>query len=252
MPRAFDDTERRINKPRLPAGPPVPNQGGPVGGHAQPEITPRGVVQRRARKDEVVRPVPSSPSQTGPSGPPEAPVGRPGAPKQPEFGREVSRKYEGPMGESITVKPPKMPTPGDEAMQRQQDPGAPGQFTQGTSMQTAESRTPLPPAKTSPLGADSPIEKAAGAGRLAPGQDRHLRSIGIPDQPLGLEQQKQFEAVALQDMERFGQYEGMDDPESPPPPIRPGKNSFNPETGQWVTPANKVSPMGLLKKMRAL
>jgi hypothetical protein len=38
----------------------------------------------------------------------------------------------------------------------------------------------------------------------------------------------------------------MDDPHAPAPPIRVGKHSFNPMTGQWVEPEGQVSTLDRL------
>jgi hypothetical protein len=107
--------------------------------------------------------------------------------------------------------------------------------------QLAEQAMPAPPKARSPLGNDSPIERAEGQGHLRKGQSQHLRSFGIAQPGMSKEEGKRHEAMALRDMDRFGEYDGMDDPNSPPPPIRPGQNSFNPMTAQWVEPEGQVS-----------
>ena len=115
-----------------------------------------------------------------------------------------------------------------------------------TEMAPAGTTKEPPPSKTSPLGGESPIEQLAQTEVLPAGRNHHLREIGIGAGNLPPEQQKIVEAQTVRDFSRFGSYEGEDDPEAPPPPIRPGKNSFNPATNQWVKPEGKASMLDRL------
>jgi hypothetical protein len=47
---------------------------------------------------------------------------------------------------------------------------------------------------------------------------------------------RRYRQDAVRQMEEFGSYPGMDDPDSPPPPVRPLSYSMNPMTGKWVNP----------------
>ena len=100
---------------------------------------------------------------------------------------------------------------------------------------------PEPPMPKSSLGADSPIEQADSKQKLRSGTRHHIREIGMQTAGMDPKSAKELERKAVRDFDLFGEYPGMDDPHSPPPPIRPGKNSFNPMTGQWVPPEGQVS-----------
>jgi hypothetical protein len=77
---------------------------------------------------------------------------------------------------------------------------------------------------------------------LRPGQNHHIRKLVMPQMGAKSHAEKiEFERVAMRDFQAFGAYEGMDDPNSPPPPINVGGHSFNPETGGWVRPEGFVS-----------
>lgn len=52
--------------------------------------------------------------------------------------------------------------------------------------------------------------------------------------PLSPKQNAAFKADAHAQLEQFGDYPGKNDPNAPPPPIRPGGRSFNPFTGKFT------------------
>lgn len=257
MPRAFDESNARINLPRVPTGPPIANQGGGAPGIARPPAAPTGVQPRR-RRDELVRPVsgpqtlvPQAPSQTQPLAPPTAPglTPAPGAPAvtqpTPPGGPMAApgpvptkREFAGMSGEKITVQsptglPPETPSPDAQAAQIRE---------QGTSLSPATATQEPPPAKTSPLGDQSPVEQFTRQRTDLPaGTNHHLRALAIPDTSMTPEERMRFEQTAVKDFQKFGRYSGDDDPEAPAPPIRPGRQSFNPTTGQWIRPEGSVS-----------
>lgn len=259
MARAFNDQNQRINLPRSPTASPVPNQGGVAPGLPRPAPAPRGV-QTRQRRDEVVRPainpqttVPQAPSQTQPVAapvPPSAqlPPPRPPGPTAPPGSVEMKREFMGPGGEKIQVQA----APGGGLQPETPSPEAAEQTLreQGTSLQGAQTVSAPPPAKTSPLGDQSPVEQFTKATpSLPPGANQHLRSIAITNQSMTPEERMRFEQTAVRSFQQFGRYSGDDDPESPPPPIRPGKHSFNPTTGQWVAPEGQVSVIDKAMKL---
>ena len=110
---------------------------------------------------------------------------------------------------------------------------------------------PEPPMPKSSLGADSPIEQADSKQKLRSGTRHHIREIGMQTAGMDPKSAKELERKAVRDFDLFGEYPGMDDPHSPPPPIRPGKNSFNPMTGQWVTPEGQVSVLDRMAPSKA-
>lgn len=224
MPRSFDPNNQRINTPKPgPVGPPVANQGRGQGLRQPPTIKP---VQPRTRKDEITRPmaqgsVPSgAPSHTKPMGPPDG----------SQAGLvEQKRIYQGPGGEKVTVQP----------SQEQQMMGEEPSLLTGGQQAPG---TVSPPMAPSPLGMDSPVEQTAQAGGFRHGQNAHIRKLTQGSMAgMNREQQIEFERKAVRDFQAFGDYEGSDDPNSPPPPIRVGKHSYNPETGHWVEPEGEPS-----------
>lgn len=227
MPRAFENGDR-INLPRPPAS-------GRPQQYARPMVSPTGSPDIRARRGELQRPALPQPPP-GPPGREIIPQQPPGAPSQtrpvepPAFGQP-------PMGED------RMAPPGADRLQQQQQ-------AQQLDQMRPQDQVPQPPKRSSPLGDNSPIEQASRmAGPETPaGADAHLRKIGLPDTPLPGPQQKLYEARAVKDYKRFGDYSGQDDPDAPPPPIRPGKHSFNPTTGQWVLPEGQVSVLDRFMK----
>ena len=110
---------------------------------------------------------------------------------------------------------------------------------------------PEPPMPKSSLGADSPIEQADSKQKLRSGTRHHIREIGMQTAGMDPKSAKELERKAVRDFDLFGEYPGMDDPHSPPPPIRPGKNSFNPMTGQWVPPEGQVSVLDRMAPSKA-
>lgn len=237
MPRAVDKTTgARTNLPR----PPGATARGTL---PRPAVSPTGSGDIRARKGEVVRPAPpaQAPSHTKPY------VGQDGRmveqiPRPPEMVETA---------EEIT------PDGGRKVREKLQGAHVAEEFKQ--EKQVAEMREatmgpegptePPPPKKVSPLGDASPIEQALKVGPMPAGREQHLRAIGI-DEQMTPEQAKVFEAQAVRDFERFGPYDGDDDPNAPPPPIRPGKNSYNPRTGTWLKPEGKVSMLDRLTNIQ--
>jgi hypothetical protein len=141
---------------------------------------------------------------------------------------ETGRQYQGAAGEKISVKP------SPEQMEAQ----AVGGGAQPMDSQGAVA----PPMQPSPLGAESPIEAHANQGGFALGQNAHIRKLSMPNmQGMSREMQIAHEKTAVRDFQSFGAYEGADDPNSPAPPIRVGRYSFNPESGHFVEPEGQVS-----------
>jgi hypothetical protein len=143
---------------------------------------------------------------------------------------KTAEQFEGPMGERITVKP------SEEQKMAQA-------ITGGTQPQDAMTGGAVaPPMKPSPLGGESPIEQHAQTGGFQLGQNAHIRNLTSPKmQGMSRAQQMDYERKAVRDFQAFGAYEGMDDPNSPPPPVNVGGYSFNPEAGHWVEPEGQVS-----------
>jgi hypothetical protein len=107
--------------------------------------------------------------------------------------------------------------------------------------EAAMQQKPEPALPKSSLGADSPIEQADAGGKLRAGTRHHMRAIGFQTSGMDPQTAKEFERKAVRDFDQFGEYPGMDDPHAPAPPVRPGKHSFNPMTGQFVEPEGAVS-----------
>jgi len=149
----------------------------------------------------------------------------------PDGGREVRERLE---GERV-------------AEEYKQDQRA-AEMQKQTDMAPEGTTKPPPPKKTSPLGQDSPIEQIAQKEPMPTGREHHLRQLGI-DETLPPEQARVLEAQTVRDFQRFGSYTGEDDPEAPPPPIRPGKHTFNPASGEWLKPEGKVSMLDRLTKI---
>jgi hypothetical protein len=131
----------------------------------------------------------------------------------------------------------------------QKQPGMSPQETANTIQAQGEAvmqQKPEPALPKSSLGAESPIEQADAGGKLRAGTRHHLRSLGFQTSGMDPKTAKNFERQAVRDFDLYGEYPGMDDPHSPPPPIRPGKHSFNPMTGQYVAPEGTVSVLDRL------
>lgn len=62
-------------------------------------------------------------------------------------------------------------------------------------------------------------------------------TLEVSYSPLMKEKLEQRRKVELK---KFGNYPGMTDPNSPPPPIEPGQRSFNPFTGTWVNDEESI------------
>lgn len=249
MPRAFDKlTDKRINLPRPPGNElkPAPRR---------PAVSPTGSPDVRKRRGEVVRPVPQAPAHTKRAIPRGGFTGG----REGRFVRRDGRMEGGllpkpPQAEVVETQEKVTPDGGREVRQRLEGERVAEEFKQEqrsldmqkeTEMAPEGSTKPPPPKKTSPLGQNSPIEQLSQQEPMPQGRDHHLRQIGI-DESLPPAQAKTLEAQTIRDFQRFGSYEGEDDPEAPPPPIRPGKNSYNPATGEWLKPEGKVSMLDRL------
>jgi hypothetical protein len=47
---------------------------------------------------------------------------------------------------------------------------------------------------------------------------------------------RKYQQLYETERKRFGPWRGSEDPNAPPPPIRPNAWSFNPDTGKWIEP----------------
>jgi hypothetical protein len=145
---------------------------------------------------------------------------------------KTKEQFLGPSGEKISVTP----------SQEQQDAQAMGALPP-TPAQAQAGAVP-PPAAPSPLGAESPIEQYNQTGGFQTGQNAHIRDITFKKMSgMSREQQLAYEQQAVRDFTSFGSYEGMDDPNAPPPPVNVGGYSYNPESNHWVEPQDKPSVM---------
>lgn len=59
---------------------------------------------------------------------------------------------------------------------------------------------------------------------------------GVDPSTLDEGTRRRYRQDAVRQMEEFGSYPGMDDPDSPPPPVRPLSYSYNPMTAKWTSP----------------
>lgn len=279
MPRAFDEQRRRINLPR----PPVTVRPGET--LPRPAISPNPTPDIRARRDELVRPVapptrlipkvslqapsaqqpvpPVAPPSPAPTPPPTPPAGRPqlvggpqpqvpGIPQVDRRGQTIPLKSED-QQTLIAVPPDARPGASELAaagirIESSDDLGAASRSLSelGDASRAAMGLTPAGPPKSSPLGPSSPVERFSAG--LQPGENVHLREIafGADSQGLSPDRQAAHERGIVRQFQRFGKYSGSEDPNSPPPPIRPGRASFNPTTGQWVLPEGQVSVLDRL------
>jgi len=83
---------------------------------------------------------------------------------------------------------------------------------------------------------------------VAHGTMKHMDRIvnstdgdGVDTGSMDEQTRRRYQQDAVRQTEEFGAYPGMDDPESPTPPIRPLSWSFNPLTNKWVSPEGAES-----------
>lgn len=246
MPRGFSGDEdgggrRRINLPRPPA---LARRETNV---PRPAASPNRASAGRQRAGEVPT-ISKSPSHTGKA-----------KPFVGADGRTTGVLPQPPKAQVVETETQKMPDGGTKVRERLEGERVADEFKQDKARKAMQAETEMapagttkepPPSKTSPLGAESPIEQLSqNEPDLPAGRNHHLREIGIGEGNLPPDQQKIQEAQTVRDFSRFGSYEGEDDPEAPPPPIRPGKNSYNPATAQWVKPEGQVSMLDRLGKI---
>jgi hypothetical protein len=88
---------------------------------------------------------------------------------------------------------------------------------------------------------------------IAHGTKSHMQRIfdstdgdGVDVNTLDDGTKKRYKADVVRQTEEFGAYPGMDDPDSPAPPIRPLSYSFNSFTGKWVSPEGRESMLDRL------
>lgn len=244
MPRQFDpNTNARIP---APTGPPAPQKG-------QPRSSPaaRGAPGVRVRSDEVQKPIPA---------PGQAPSDQrgfrasEGAVFSAEGPVETKREFLDPQtGEKLTQEAP-AEGGGLGAPEEPEQAQLTEMMSQGTSMTPKEAVEEPPPDKLSPLGKDSPLEQfmgGEGGKGVRLGAKHHMREIAVPDgSNMSPEERKSHEKLTIRTFQRFGKYQGDDDPSSPAPPIRPGKYNFNPTTGQRIPPEGAIDLVG--QKMKQI
>jgi len=83
---------------------------------------------------------------------------------------------------------------------------------------------------------------------IAHGTMSHMKKIaeskdgdGVDSSTMDEGTRRRYKADLTRQAEEFGAYPGMDDPDSPAPPIRPLSFSFNAHTGKWVSPEGQDS-----------
>ncbi len=234
----------------MQVAPPPTRAATPLGTPPEPTAAPRvpasQVAEMSARRalglpDPAATAAQPAPPVTGASGG-NANVASPDIPPGAER-QQVAKQ--GAQAQVASGQIPEPPVQMDEQGNMEPAPGlSPEQAMEDASAQEealANQAKPEPPMQKSPLGRESPIEQADAAGKLRAGQKHHLRALGLSQPGMDPQTAKAYEKAAVRDMELFGEYDGMDDPHAPPPPIRPGKHSFNPKTGQFVSPEGSVS-----------
>ncbi len=83
---------------------------------------------------------------------------------------------------------------------------------------------------------------------MAEGTVHHSKDIaegigGDGIDPAGMPEadRKRYRADSIRQLEEFGAYPGMEDPDAPTPPVRPMSFSYNPYTNKFVNPEGKES-----------
>lgn len=236
------------------AGPPTAAPT-PLGTPPEATARPRVPADQAAAGAQVAMAPPGAPAQPqavtarqamGQPGAPQVPqsVATPVTPPGPERQQFAQSQAQQSMAAGQVPTPPVQqdaqggitPAPGLSPQQALQDADA-----QTTAM--ANQAKPEPPIAKSPLGRESPIEQADAGGKLRAGQKHHLRSLGLSQSGMDPISAKNYEKTAVRDLDQYGEYDGMDDPHSPPPPVRVGKHSYNPKTGKFVSPEGYVSAL---------
>jgi hypothetical protein len=91
---------------------------------------------------------------------------------------------------------------------------------------------------------------------IAHGTMAHMRQIFVSTEGDGVDvgamddaTRRLYSEDLVRQTEEFGAYPGMDDPDSPVPPIRPLSYSFNPFAEKWVSPLGRESVIDVYDKI---
>jgi hypothetical protein len=123
--------------------------------------------------------------------------------------------------------------------------GMPGQANSPEDVQYNRSRfdTALKQSKGDKFQASMGSGSFPSGNPIAHGTMEHMKRLvettdgdGVDTNQMDEGTRRRYKADAVKQMEEFGPYVGMDDPDSPPPPVRPLSYSFNPLRNKWTSP----------------